>query len=191
MRHAFAALVLALGLSCPLMASAQVAGEVDADALRSLERRTGELRSEVNQSYLRMRVLADDVLGGDVGGRVILEQVDATGPLFRLVAVSYSLDGQPLRVERDPSGALGTEDPFAIFDGPLSPGEHTLSVVLRYEGDGLGVAGYMPGYRFVVRSSYSFVAPRRGEPLRIRVRPYTRGALVPYTDRLRIEYQQP
>lgn len=187
MRHASATIALVTVLLCPKLGAAQAASE----DLRELERRAGELRSEVNQSYLRMRVLADDVLGGDTGGRVIIEQVDATGPLFRLVAVSYSLDGQPLRVDRDPTGALGSEEPAPILDGPLAPGEHTLSVVLRYVGDGLGVVGYMPGYSFVLRSSYSFVAPRRGAPLRIRVRPYSRGALVPYTDRLRVEYQQP
>lgn len=159
-------------------------------AVRSLSRRVTELRSEVNRSYLRMRVLAEDLLGDDRGGRIRLVQRDETGALFRLVAASYALDGEPILTRRDPTGTLGGAE-LTILDGPIGPGEHTLSVVLRYEGEGLGVAGYMPGYRFVLRSSYSFVAPRDADRLDVVVRPYSRGPLVPYEERLGIEYEQP
>lgn len=62
-------------------------------------------------------------------------------------------------------------------------------MVLRYEGDGHGVIGYLPGYRFLVRSSHQFTVPTEGR-LDLRVRPFTRGPMAPYTERLAIEYEE-
>ena len=41
---------------------------------------------------------------------------------------------------------------------PSSPGSHTLSVALVYQGNGFGVFSYLKGYKFNVKSSHTFVA---------------------------------
>lgn len=172
------ALAVLLALTVPAAAAAQD------DPLRSLARGVGELRSDAGQSYARLRLLEQSLLGRDDGARITIRQRSAVDPFFRLVGVSYAIDGQPMVVDR--GDAL--REPLEIYDGVLAPGEHTLSVVLRYRGEGHGVVGYLPGYRFVVRSSCRIVVPNRGR-LDVVVRPYTRDPTVPYTERLQIEYE--
>ncbi|MCB9595382.1 MAG: hypothetical protein H6719_21865 [Sandaracinaceae bacterium] len=175
MRVAWLGLLLLL---VPSVASAQ------SDPLRALSRNIGELRSDAGQSYAHLRLLEEQLLGRTNGARVTIRQVSRVDPFFRLVSATYALDGHELITRQ------GDEltDPLDVHEGIVGPGTHTLSVVLRYEGDGHGVVGYLPGYRFVVRSSHTVTIPAEGA-LELTVRPFTRAPTVPFTERLGIEYE--
>ena len=162
----------------PATASAQQ------DDLRRLSRDTAELRAEVGRSHARLRLLEEQLLGRVDGTRLTITQASAVDRLYRLDRATYAIDGA---VVLDRSGSELTE-PLTIYDGVISPGEHTLSVVLRYVGDGFGVATYVDGYRFVLRSSYVISTPREGD-VEVTVRPFSRPMTVPFEERLRVEYE--
>lgn len=171
-------LLALLLLLAPVPASAQQ------DDLQRLSRGTAELRSDVGQSHARLRLLEEQLLGRMDGARLTVTQASAVDRLFRLERATYALDGH---VVLDRAGGDLVE-PLTIYDGVIAPGEHTLSVVLRYRGDGLGVASYVSGYRLTLRSSYVVSAPREGD-VEVTVRPFTRPMTVPYEERLRVEYE--
>ena len=112
---------------------------------------------------------------------------DEVGPFYRLVEITYALDGVQLVHRRDESGALARHR-VEVHDGLLRPGDHTLSVVLRYVGEGGELISYLRGYRFAVRSSHAFMAPP-GRHVRLEVRAFTRGPDVPYEDRLGVSFR--
>jgi len=172
-------LLLAALVLCPLRAAAQDT------PLRALARDLSELRAEVGRSHAHLRLLEEELRGRADGARVTIRQASAVDPFFRLVSATYALDGHPLGLPR--RGAALAE-PILVHDGVVGPGPHTLSVVLRYEGDGHGVVGYLPGYRFVLRSSHALAIPREGA-LEITVRPFTRSMTVPFAERLGVEYE--
>jgi hypothetical protein len=91
--------------------------------------------------------------------------------------------GQPLKSFRD------RDVDFDIYDGLMTPGDHRLSVVLRYVGEGGEVVRYLEGYHFQVRSSYAFSAPP-GQRTNVTVRTFERGIDVPYSERLSLEYDR-
>ena len=79
--------------------------------------------------------------------------------------VFIGLDGSKLLDRAEPAGTRGplaTMPAFRVFLGPLAPGEHTLKVVVRMQGDGTGPTAYMQGYRFEVRSSHAFTLASTG-----------------------------
>lgn len=174
-----------LWLGLALVATAAPASAQVDPPIRSLSRDLSELRADVGRSYAHLRLLEEELLGRADGARVTIRQASAVDPFFRLVSATYALDGQALGATR--RGDQLTE-PILIHDGIVGPGEHTLSVVLRYEGDGHGVVGYLPGYRFVLRSSHAVTIPRDGS-LELTVRPYTRPMTVPFAERLGVEYE--
>lgn len=176
--------VLALTfLFAPRSAQAQHE-QAQPERLRTLSNDTAQLRADVGQSYRRLLALQNQMFGEDLGARVTIRQESAVDPFYRLEQITYALDGQTL-LSRSGDEIV---EPLEIHDGIVGPGDHTLTVVLRYVGEGHGVIGYLPGYRFVMRSAYQFTVPSSGR-LDLRVRPYTRGPMVPYTERLAIEYE--
>ena len=137
--------------------------------LRDLEQRVTTLKEQIFRSKSRLALLAETVLHGVVAGsqaRIIHE--NRMSASYRLVKAVYSLDGAPIFNRADEEGALGQEVQFDIFNGSIVPGEHTLTVSLEYRGHGYGIFSYLKGYRFKVRSSYTFTAPeKKGVTLRV------------------------
>lgn len=171
-------------LALALLAVAAPAS-AQSEPLRALSHDLSELRAEVGRSHAHLRLIEEELLGRADGARVTIRQASAVDPFFRLVRATYALDGHVLGGSR--SGAELTE-PILVHDGIVGPGTHTLSVVLRYEGDGHGVIGYLPGYRFVLRSSHVITIPREGA-LELTIRPFTRAMTVPFDERLGVEYE--
>ncbi len=186
-----------LALSLASVAQAQDAEAADPNAaasalegrLRDLQRGTRELNADVGESYRRLAAIRMDLFDRVDGARVTITQENAVGPFYRLIEATYAIDGQQVFHRRDESGALGRSGSLEVHDGVLAPGDHTLSVVLRYVGDGGEVIRYLEGYRFSVRSSYSFVAPP-GQHTRLEVRPFERSVDVPYEHRLGLGYDR-
>jgi hypothetical protein len=147
-------------------ASANTAEKAEVDAaayavrLRDLEQRINELKEQIFRSKARLSLLAETVLQGVVSGSqtTIVHENKMSGS-YKLVKAVYALDGAPIFNRADEEGGLSDKDQFDVYNGSIVPGEHTLTVTLEYRGHGYGVFSYLKGYRFKVRSSYSFTAP--------------------------------
>ena len=77
------------------------------------------------------------------------------GSSFNLEKIIYSLDGSPIKTKIDQNGDLADQKELQIFDRPIVPGNHTVSVVMIYRGNGFGIFSYLRGYVFTLRSSHT------------------------------------
>lgn len=132
-------------------------GATYAVRLRDLEARVDELKEQIRRSHTRLSLLSDTILSGGVGGSraSIIFQNDMSGA-FRLTRALFVLDGAVQYNKQDDSGALSGQKQIPIFKGSISPGDHTLQVLLRLRGHGYGVFSYLRGYQFEVKQSHSF-----------------------------------
>jgi hypothetical protein len=144
--------------------------------LRQLEERVTALKEKVFQSKARLLQLQEVVLHGSVSGaRAVLVHRNEMGSSFELAHVQYALDGAPIfnRTETG-GGALSKQDEIEIFNGPLSPGSHQLSIYLEYNGSGFGIFSYVESYKFRLKSSYVFNADE-GKVTTVRIVGYEKG----------------
>jgi hypothetical protein len=112
------------------------------------------------------------------------------GGSFRLVRVVYALDGQQIfaRIDEDTSKLHDLKE-IEVFSGPIAPGNHTLSVVLDYRGQGYGVFAYLKEYKFTVKSSHTFTASE-GKETRLTVVGYEKGGITTQLkDRPAVEFK--
>lgn len=173
--------------------SAEADRPMDAGAyavrLRDLEQRINELKEQIFRSKTRLSLLAETVLGVVVAGsQVVITHENQMSSSYRMVKAVYALDGAPVFNRADEEGSLASQDEFAVYDGNIVPGEHSLSVNLEYRGHGYGIFSYLKGYRFKVRSSYSFTAPE-GRMVALRVIAYEKGGpTAPLEERPAIRY---
>lgn len=183
--------------SPPSTATSGAAGESTMDAgtyavrLRDLEERINALKEQVFRSKGRLALLAETVLEGTVGGaQLLVRHENRMSPTFRLERVVYLLDGAQIFPTGDsPTGdSLAEQEAFDVYRGGIVPGEHTLSIVIEYRGNGFGVFSYLQGYHFTVRSSHSFTAPE-GRALTLRVVGLEGGGqTTPLEDRPAVRY---
>jgi hypothetical protein len=122
--------------------------------IKELETKIDDLKEKVFQSKTRIVLLRETLLSGAVGGSqaIIIHRTDL-GPAFKLRQAIYSLDGTRVFSEVDNDGSLADKTSFEVFNGTISPGNHNLSVYLRYQGSGYGVFNYFDGYDFEMRNS--------------------------------------
>jgi hypothetical protein len=157
--------------------------------LRDLEQRINELKEQIFRSKARLSLLAETVLQGVVAGaQAVIVHENRMSSSYRLVKAVYALDGARIFSKADEEGSLGERQELDIYDGSIVPGEHTLTVNLEYRGHGYGIFSYLKGYRFRVRSNYSFTAPE-GKAITIRVVGYEKGGpTAPLEERPAIRY---
>jgi hypothetical protein len=138
-------------------ANPKLDGATYAVRLRDLEARVDELKEQIRRSHTRLSLLSDTILSGGVGGAraSIIFQNDMSGA-FRLTRALVVLDGAVQYNRLDDTGALSGQKQIPIFKGSISPGDHTLQVLLRLRGHGYGVFSYLRGYQFEVKQSHSF-----------------------------------
>jgi hypothetical protein len=115
------------------------------------------LREQIRRSHTRLILLSDTILSGGVGGArtSIRFQNDMSGA-FRLTRALFVLDGAVQYNKQDDTGALAGQKEIPIFKGSITPGDHTLQVLLRLRGHGYGVFSYLRGYQFEVKQTHSF-----------------------------------
>ena len=157
--------------------------------LRDLEQRINELKEQIFRSKARLSLLAETVLEGVVGGaQSVIIHENKMSQSYKLVRAVYALDGAPIYNKADEDGGLSDEDEFEVYNGSIVPGEHSVTVNLEYRGHGFGVFSYLKGYRFKVRSNYTFSAPE-GRLVTVRVIGYEKGgATAPLEERPAIRY---
>lgn len=157
--------------------------------LRDLEQRINELKEQIFRSKARLSLLAETVLQGVVAGaQAVIVHENRMSSSYRLVKAVYALDGARIFSKADEEGGLGERRELDIYDGSIVPGEHTLTVNLEYRGHGYGIFSYLKGYRFRVRSNYSFTAPE-GKAITVRVVGFEKGGpTAPLEERPAIRY---
>ena len=157
--------------------------------LRDLEQRINELKEQIFRSKARLSLLAETVLEGVVGGgQAVIIHENRMSEGFKLVRVVYALDGAPIFTKADEEGSLGEQKEFEVYNGSIIPGEHTLTVNLEYRGHGYGVFSYLKGYRFKLRSTYTFSVPE-GRVATVVVVGYEKGGpTTPLEERPAVRY---
>ncbi|MCP4606865.1 MAG: hypothetical protein GY847_41215 [Proteobacteria bacterium] len=157
--------------------------------LRDLEDRVNRLKEQIFRSKARLSLLAETVLDRKIAGsKVTIVFRNEMGGSFRLVKATFLLDGGPIFNKSDESGNLSEREVINLYDGPVMPGDHTLSAVLHYRGHGYGIFSYLKGYSFKTRSSRTFTASE-GKSLRLEVVGYEKGGVTtPLEERPDVRY---
>ncbi|HTR54001.1 MAG TPA: hypothetical protein VMJ10_25075 [Kofleriaceae bacterium] len=143
--------------------------------MRRLEQSTQALKERAWQLKARVQMLREQMLGGGVGAQAVITHSSDMGSSFRLVKLTYALDGTQV-FQRDDATAENlyrTKD-FDVFTGPIAPGNHNISATATYRGHGYGVFDYLDKYTFTARGSNAFVAGE-GKIARVECRGFEKG----------------
>ena len=157
--------------------------------LRNLEQKVNQLKEKIFRSKARLSLLAEKVLSGPAGAgaRAKIIYSDKMGSSFRLVKVVFILDGVPVYNKANEKG-MKKKKAVELFNAPVVPGEHTLSVNIEYKGNGYGLFSYLNDYRFKVRSSHAFSVDE-GKAKNLKIVVFERGNIAtPLEERPAIKY---
>lgn len=184
----------AASAEAPSTPPAAEAAPVDAGTyvikLKGLEQRVNELKERIFRSKARLNLLKETVLHGVIAGsRSVIRHKNEMGSAFRLNKLVYALDGAQIYAKAADDGALDEQREFDVFNGKIVPGNHTLTILMVYQGHGYGIFTYLKGYRFTVRASHTFVAAEGRQNL-ITVRAYEKGnATTELKDRPAVKFE--
>ncbi len=143
--------------------------------VKELETKIDDLKEKVFQSKTRIVLLRETLLSGNLAGaRASIVHRSELGSAFKLRQATYSLDGTKVFGQVDNNGSLSDKNVFEVYNGGISPGNHTLSVSLRYQGSGYGLFSYFDGYEFDIKSSCPFEA-KEGRVVQVRATPFEAG----------------
>lgn len=166
------------------MDSNQIQGlEIDPDMpqeaytmrIQELETKIDDLKEKVFQSKTRIVLLRETLLSGNLAGaRAIVIHKTEMGRAFKLREALYSMDGNKVFGQLDRNGSLSDKTSFEVYNGGIAPGNHNLSIYLKYQGSGYGLFPYFNGYDFEIRSSCQFKA-EEGKISQIRVVAHEKG----------------
>jgi hypothetical protein len=157
--------------------------------LRDLAERIDELKEKLRRHRTKLALLSDSILESGGGeARIAVRFASELTSTFRVSRVLVLLDGAVLLSRVDPAGAGSDPLEIPIFNGFVTPGDHTVQVVVNLQGDGHGVFPYMNAYRFEVRSSHSFTAIE-GKTIKLDLVPYEKGTVTtPFEERPALRY---
>jgi hypothetical protein len=157
------------------------AGPVDAATyvvrLRDLESRVDELKEQIRRSHTRLSLLSDTILSGGIGGaEADIVFRNEMSNAFRVVSVLFVLDGAVMKKEQDDTGELAARRTIPVYDGTLTPGDHTLQVVVVFQGHGYGVFSYLRAHKYTTKHTHSFTV-KEGKLARIEATAYEKGGV--------------
>lgn len=145
--------------------------------IRELETRIDDLKEKVFQSKARIVLLRETLLSGNLAGaRAIVMHTTELGSAWRLEQAYYALDGTKLMNRTDKDNDLKEKRVFQVYDGSVSPGSHTLSVLVKYRGTSVGIFPYFKGYNGDIKSSCDFRA-EEGKIAQVKVSVYPEGGV--------------
>jgi hypothetical protein len=157
------------------------AGPVDAATyvvrLRDLESRIDELKEQIRRSHTRLSLLSDTILSGGIGGaeaNIVFRNEMSNA--FRVVSVLFVLDGAVMKKEQDDTGELAARRLIPVYEGTLTPGDHTLQVVVVFQGHGYGVFSYLRAHKYTTKHTHSFTV-KEGKQARIEATAYEKGGV--------------
>lgn len=150
---------MAGGPAVPIPDKPAMDGATYSVRLRDLEARVDELKDQIRRSHTRLALLSDTILsGGAAGSRAEVTFKNEMSSAFRLTRALFVVDGAVQYNRQDDTGALADQKEIPIFNGSMPPGDHTVQVILNFQGNGYGVFTYLRGYKFEVKSAHSFTA---------------------------------
>jgi hypothetical protein len=172
-------------------ASGGMDGATYAVRLKDLEQRIDELKEQIRRSHTRLSLLTDTILsGGLAGSRSEVQFQNEMSSAFKLVRALFVLDGAVQYNKSDDSGALAEQKEIPIFSGSIPPGDHTVQILLHFQGSGYGVFSYLKGYHFEARSSHSFTAVE-GKTLTLQIIAYEKGGVTtPLEERPAVRFNE-
>ena len=146
--------------------------------LRGLEERVNELKEKIFRTKARILQLQETVVTGSIGAgaRTVLVHRNELGGAFKVLSVQYALDAQPIFKKVDVEGDLDGIEEKEIFSGNIVPGNHNISVQMVLRGQGYGFFSYVKGYKFKVKSSYTFTA-EEGKIITVKIVGFERGGI--------------
>ncbi len=148
--------------------------------LKNLEEKIFDIKEKIFRSKAKLLKLKEAVLHGVISGaKARIIHLNDMGSGYRLVYVSYTLDGAPVYSKQFNEDEGNSSNPVTVYEGRLAPGSHTVSVFMVYQGSGYGFFSYLKGYKFKLRSSYTFRVAE-GKVTEIKVVGYKRGTI--FTD---------
>ena len=160
--------------------------------MKQLESSVAELKEQIFRSKAKLTLLTEQVQGGSAAGsRIVITHKNQMGGNFLLVEVDYFLDGTPLWQEVDDSGQkLTPKKEFPLWDGNIVDGAHTLTVELKYKGNGTGAFQYLAGYQWKLKDAITFTA-EAGKLVTIDVVGFEQGGFTTeMTERPRIRFDK-
>lgn len=179
----------------PVTAAAPIAATADEEyglKMKELENSVAELKEQIFRSKAKLTLLTEQVQGGSsAGSRIVITHKNQMGPNFLLVEVNYFLDGTPLWQEVDESGAkLTPKKDYPLWDGSIVDGAHTLTVELKYKGNGTGAFKYLEGYVWKLKDALTFTA-ESGKVIAVDVVGYEQGNFTTeLTERPKVRFDQ-
>jgi hypothetical protein len=179
----------ASGSAVPVGAPGTMDGATYAVRLRDLEQRINELKEQIRRSHTRLALLSESILSGiTAAARAEVVFENDMSSAFRLKRIVALYDGAPLATKTDERDTIGDQKEIPLYAELVQPGDHTLQVLLEYQGNGYGIFSYLKGYKFEVRSSRSFTAIE-GKTLQLRVVGYEQGGpTTPLEERPAVRY---
>lgn len=145
--------------------------------IRELETKIDDLKEKVFQSKTRIVLLRETLLSGNLAGaRAIIVHKTELGSAWKLDQAYYALDGTKLLSKSDVKGTLSDDRIFQVYDGSVAPGNHNLSVLVKYRGTNVGIFPYFKGYDGDIRSSCDFRA-KEGKVAQVVVSVYPNGGI--------------
>jgi len=159
--------------------------------LRDLEQRVDELKDQIRRSHTRLALLSDTIIGGGgAGSRSEITFRNEMSSAFRLTRALFVLDGQVQYNRTDDTGALADQKEIPVYSGSVPPGDHNITVVLNFQGNGYGLFTYLRGYKFEVKSAHAFTAVE-GKTLTITATALEKGGVTtPLEQRPGIEWSE-
>jgi hypothetical protein len=159
--------------------------------LRDLEQRINELKEAIRRSHTRLALLSESILSGiTAAARAEITFENDMSSAFRLKRVVALYDGSPLTSKTDEHDQVGDQKEVPLYADLVQPGDHTVQILLEYQGNGYGIFSYLKGYKFEVRSSRSFTAIE-GKTLQLRIVGYESGGpTTPLEERPAVRYME-
>ena len=181
----------AAGPAVPIPDKPAMDGSTYAVRLRDLEARVDELKDQIRRSHTRLALLSDTILsGGAAGSRAEVVFKNEMSSAFRLTRAIFVVDGAIQYNRADDTGALADQKEIPIFNGSIPPGDHTVQVVLNFQGNGYGVFTYLRGYKFEVKSAHSFTSVE-GKTMSLTAIALEKGGVTtPLEQRPTVEWQE-
>jgi hypothetical protein len=145
--------------------------------LNDLQGKVNDLKEKIFRTKTRLAILKESILSTSIAGaEALILHRNEMGASFNLEKVIYSLDGDTIYSKIDRDGDLDDQKELPAYNGPIMPGNHTLSVVMIYRGNGFGIFSYFRGYVFTLRSSHTFSA-EEGKRIQVKVVGYEKGGI--------------
>jgi hypothetical protein len=155
--------------------------------MRRLEERTQALKERTWQLKARIQMLKEQMLGGGVGAQAMIVHDNEMGSSFRLVKLVYTLDGTQVLTQTDDAGeSLYKVKSFDVLNGPIAPGNHTLTMIATYRGHGYGVFEYLSKFTFTARNTSTFTATE-GKIAKVDCRGFEKSQSLPMEKRAAID----